>query len=618
MATQAFEDVYPNLVCTESEIVKMLTNNADRTPRRKIFDNHWIAEGNQGQVGSCFPAGTLVRMGDGSQKPIEKVQLLDEVLTAEGRVRKVMRTMVRPHVGSVLRVCVWGNRHIRCTAEHPFLTKTGYKPAESLQKSDWIAIPKFLPQKVESIVPSEYIKVTEKSVKRKSMAHAGSVVNYHIPGKSPSQVVRKPLPELIVLNEQFGMLCGLFIAEGSITSGKIVFTFNKNEEHTLAAEVVRIFSEEFGVKCNVVCNRGQKQVCEVKAYGTGWCRLFESLFGSGSAVKRLHPDIASGPKDFLEAILKGWQLGDGLGDPERCGGVTVSHSLAMNMYDVANALGHNPTVETLNVKINPKHKIKHRHMRYIVAWPSHGQSHPKLDRFQSDESVMWRKFAKCEPEPFSGWVYNLEVEDDHSYVVEGVGVHNCNGWMTSSIESKLRWLRGIQDGLVLSGSYVYSLINGGNDNGSALQDDIGAMTQFGSCPASMCPANNWHRNQTKQFDSEAAKHKQLNWMPVKTLEGFFSAIYFGALGGSCVDVNNAFANWNGVGICPTGSGIGNHAVHVDDVVIYKGSLATDSPNNWGLGWGDRGRGLFTADTYARTFQNHQFYVAFSTAEADPV
>ena len=208
---------------------------------------------------------------------------------------------------------------------------------------------------------------------------------------------------------------------------------------------------------------------------------------------------------------------------------------------------------------------------------------------------------------------------DNHWIAEGNQgqVGSCNGWMTSSIESKLRWLRGIQDGLVLSGSYIYSLINGGNDNGSALQDDIGAMTAYGACPASMCDANTWHRNQTKQFDSEAAKHKQLNWMPVKTLEGFFSAIYFGALGGSCVDVNNAFANWNGVGICPTGSGIGNHAVHVDDVVIYKGSLATDSPNNWGLGWGDRGRGLFTADTYARTFQNHQFYVAFSTAEADP-
>jgi hypothetical protein len=26
---------------------------------------------------------------------------------------------------------------------------------------------------------------------------------------------------------------------------------------------------------------------------------------------------------------------------------------------------------------------------------------------------------------YSGLVYNLEVEDDHSYVVEGVAVHNC-------------------------------------------------------------------------------------------------------------------------------------------------------------------------------------------------
>ncbi len=212
------------------------------------------------------------------------------------------------------------------------------------------------------------------------------------------------------------------------------------------------------------------------------------------------------------------------------------------------------------------------------------------------------------------------IFSDPHWVKEGdqKQVGSCNGWQTTSIASKLRWLRGIQDGLVLSGSYLYSLINGGNDNGSALQDDIGAMTTYGACPASMCDANTWHRNQTKQFDSEAAKHKQLDWHPVKSLDGFWSAIYWGALGGACLDANNAFANYNGNGIAPTGSGIGNHATHVDDVVIYKGSLAGETVNNWGLGWGSNGRGLVNTGTYQRSFQNHQFYVAFSTAEADPV
>ena len=214
---------------------------------------------------------------------------------------------------------------------------------------------------------------------------------------------------------------------------------------------------------------------------------------------------------------------------------------------------------------------------------------------------------------------------DNHWVIEGnqQSQPSCNGWMTAMIESELRWLRGIQDGLVLSGSYVYSLINGtaeggSGQNGSALQDDKQAMTDYGAPAASRCGPNTINRNQTKQFDTEAATHKCLNWYPVKSLDGFWSAIYWGAMGGSCLDANNAYANYSGSGMTPTGGGIGNHANRVRDVEVYKGSLVGRIANNWGGNWGLNGTGLVNSDTYARPFQNHQFYVAFSTAEADPV
>ena len=212
---------------------------------------------------------------------------------------------------------------------------------------------------------------------------------------------------------------------------------------------------------------------------------------------------------------------------------------------------------------------------------------------------------------------------DNHWVIEGnqESQPSCNGWMTAMIESELRWLRGIQDGLVLSGSYVYSLINGtaeggSGQNGSALVDDIQAMDQHGAPAASRCGPNMINRHQTKQFDAEASAHKCLNWMPVKSLDGFWSALYWGAIGGSCLDANNAYANYSGSGITPTGGGIGNHANRVRDVEVYNGSLVGLAANNWGLGWGLNGTGLVNSDTYARPFQNHQFYVAFSTAEAD--
>ena len=41
--------------------------------------------------GECFPAGTLLRMADGSQRPIEDVRTLDEAVTAEARAGRVVQ-----------------------------------------------------------------------------------------------------------------------------------------------------------------------------------------------------------------------------------------------------------------------------------------------------------------------------------------------------------------------------------------------------------------------------------------------------------------------------------------------------------------------------------------------
>ena len=53
----------------------------------RLWPSVWTVLDQDGQ-GSCFPPGTLIRMANGSEKPIEKVAVLDEVLTAEGNCRR--------------------------------------------------------------------------------------------------------------------------------------------------------------------------------------------------------------------------------------------------------------------------------------------------------------------------------------------------------------------------------------------------------------------------------------------------------------------------------------------------------------------------------------------------
>jgi hypothetical protein len=96
---------------------------------------------NQGRVGSCFPAGTSIRMADGSEKPIEDVRVSESVLTAEGRVGTVTDTMVRPYTGKLIKIIMGNDWYVRCTPEHPILTNTGYLEAQYLRSYHKVALP---------------------------------------------------------------------------------------------------------------------------------------------------------------------------------------------------------------------------------------------------------------------------------------------------------------------------------------------------------------------------------------------------------------------------------------------------------------------------------------------
>lgn len=68
---------------------------------------------------TCFPRGTLIATERGAVS-IEHVRVGDRVLTHTGTYRRVSETMRRNYRGSLMRVTA-GDRAVRCTPEHPLL-----------------------------------------------------------------------------------------------------------------------------------------------------------------------------------------------------------------------------------------------------------------------------------------------------------------------------------------------------------------------------------------------------------------------------------------------------------------------------------------------------------------
>jgi hypothetical protein len=364
----------------------------------------------QGSEGACFPAGTLVRMDDGSHRPIEEVRLLDKVLTAEGRSGLVLQTMVR-EASSLLRLRIRGHNHLRCTPEHPILTKRGYVEAKSLVRGDEVALTRRMFGRSTDLDTDEYLAPADYGRR----TNEGIIMQGGVLTQVSAPVRRIPL------SEKLGRLVGLYLAEGATTPNKVVWTFSADEKETLVAETVTLIKAVLGAEARL--QHRPNNTINVVLYGKLWKALFERMLGTGSGSKRLPATLTDGPRLFLEAILRGWIDGDGHRRRSSVLGTTVSHNLALDMYAIAQDLGLRPTVARHNPVTNRHARTRRTH--YNVEISEGGRN---INASQDDEAV-WRKVTeKPEVVPFAGHVYNIHVEGDESYVAEGVGVHNCVGF----------------------------------------------------------------------------------------------------------------------------------------------------------------------------------------------
>lgn len=462
---------------------------------------------NQGELGSCFPPGTLIRMADGSECPIEEVPLGSFVLTAEGNIGRVRAAFIRDEHEKLIRVGLIGHSGVLMTDEHPVLTKRGYVKAHELRLEDVVALPRYAPRE-ERV--AEYFETSAILNKRETRVHCGMRRMGHLAGRSEVTVKMTPIPETIILTERFGRLIGFFLAEGSVSSGKVILTFGSHEENTLVSEAVDLFSD-LGVQARVQ-HRPNNSI-NVCVYGTAWSKLFQRLCGTGCGLKRLHPVLASGSVEFLTNVLDGWLAGDGYRsrrkgrNHDRIAGTSVSKFLAMSMYDIANAIGRAPVIRLERGKRNTY--AGHRRDYYAVELSPDNASRAKCEE---TEKHVWRRVRSISEVQYDGPVYNLSVAGDESYVADGMGVHNCTG---HAFSSAIEWIfrKYLAKQPVLSPLYLYAkeLIADGHfptDEGSTGVTGCNVSIANGCCEDYLYPDGLQQIEQpTPGMDANAAMYR---------------------------------------------------------------------------------------------------------------
>lgn len=194
---------------------------------------------------------------------------------------------------------------------------------------------------------------------------------------------------------------------------------------------------------------------------------------------------------------------------------------------------------------------------------------------------------------------------------------SCQGFASALASSRARVRRGLAP-VFLSGAYAYSLVNGGVDRGSTLENGMKACQQ-GYATEETVPWDKVYRTRynTNKADEEAKRFKAFEVYFASSELELFSGLACGFDAVVAVHAGRNFMKVNSEGIAGRDRGPGNHAVGADGLYLVGDTLVADGFNSWDITYGEEGRmGMTWEDHFDMVSGNHLFYLLRSSLD-DP-
>jgi hypothetical protein len=411
-------------------------------------------------IGMCFPAGTPVRMADGSERPIEAVEIGDRVVTHLHGSRSVLNTFRRMFTGDLVSVRVSGHPGtIQATAEHPFAVWDGsrlvWKRADSLTPEDRVILGAVAPADgVDSIDVLDHVGdahgVDDQSAYlRPEVARASAeqaTREFAEPDRERVRLFkmayRNSVFRYISITPSLSRLIGLYLAEGTTdySGRRISWALDVNEIH-LARDVEQLMRGCFGVDVEHIEGLTGRNVRYVRINNLLLYRLFCALVPGKADTKRVPGFLMAAPESVRRAVLVGWWDGDGhqsiRGKRVIMQGVTISPGLARDMATLCASLGVRAAVQARKARDDRRQAFDvYLSGREAVALQ------PSFAARVESVGLLKRRYREDGFCPFGRVlpvrsvsrlavvdlpVFDFEVEEDHSFLAAGIVVHNCVG-----------------------------------------------------------------------------------------------------------------------------------------------------------------------------------------------
>lgn len=415
---------------------------------------------------NCFTADAQVLTSVGL-KNICDVEIGDEVLTHMGRFRPVVNVLRRPYDGLVQRLASnYFTKDIVSTPEHPYyqgdgewknsedvefvVTPTNQLEAEFERKYDiTTAETPVYDQHRQSQLISVYDTIVGKIPAENLIK--GDVIqttNKFVAGNGAVQTkTSKRINNWFTFTESTAYLFGRFVGDGcTFTNNKnclgdvdaFTIAFNTETEQDAITQVVEMFGYFNGV--NVSPGGDHIDVCRpnvvVSQNNTTYVRMasqilatfFREICGSGFASKRVPEKIWTARQSVQLAFLRGLFDADGFVTSRGQLGLEMTNpTLMAEVQALLTVVGVPATLNgnrlsagagtTENFRASLSKVYEDNRLHFVNS------KSPTTGPVKHGES--FKIVPKITTEQYTGDVYNISVEEDESYVVNNVVVHNC-------------------------------------------------------------------------------------------------------------------------------------------------------------------------------------------------
>ena len=281
--------------------------------------------------------------------------------------------------------------------------------AKNIVKRDWLT-----PQWNSETRDVDTIKVPEEFLKKG--------------GSGPG---RKGATEFVV-DSEFLWVVGMYIAEGSSSKsrrgkkykgggGSIHFSLHKNEKDY--QERLISFFRRYGYNPSLTISK-KVQSAIVSVHSVTLQEWFPKWLGYLCYNKHIPQELMYLPKDKTWELIRGVYDGDGLKSDHEI--TQTSEILALQLVELLHRVGEQPLVrrQISNVLTPIGNR---RRPAYCVSWAEDNFTHGSRKRRWVFHDRILARVTDVKKIDYKGPVYNLEVEGDPTYIVNGITSHNCYG-----------------------------------------------------------------------------------------------------------------------------------------------------------------------------------------------